>query len=887
MLLHFLIHIFANNKISHIRLLILHIFNIMKRLNTILCMVAVIATISAKTIWFGDMMQKALSSPNTVQPQSTRFHCEIAPDSTSATFSFSIPSADVECDSLLYPESYWWTADDFYPSCVAGEPSLPQRSLIFQLPGNAENITLTENHSQWQIIENFTPTPARPPLLMETGACHSLDNVQPISKYISLNSPVASISAITRQRTSKLVYVHLQPFKYEGGNTVSVCYNFSYTLTFDKSNKPVRQILINKDLTQTESDSPENVSPFNLDSLADNWDELNQLARDVHECRKYIRPSNYLIITTPKYYNSIKNYGEWKKKLGHNVRIVTKTAWSQDLIKSTIAANYIADSALHYILLAGSINEIPATDRILYGDSIDKDYSDFPYAVLYNDKTRPGYERSVFTGRLLVDYPEQMPIVLNKLRYCYYVGAHNPDYHLNASHVSFFDSKGDTENRTFMVKTSEDIRNHVIDNGKSVARLYYKHFKSTPKYWRSSKHEVSEMPYNLQYPQFPWSADSTDVINAFSKGCHYILYNGHGGQTSWGYGDNWKKPVFATEFIPRLNNTENLPFVFGITCNTGDFRHRRGLAKSLLNSRFGAISVIASTRSILCINASTLALGIFKTIWPNPEYDTNFLDPDRTISLDPYQFAYDNKHNCYVQEERLTLGNILDLATRYTYFSNLIYQPTNQTNNHEIKNFFHIYGDPGVFFNTETPVDIENVHFSINSISNHLTNSTIHYFTISLEDNVIIGVYNKTTNAVTRYYTNRVDHIVGEHDTYHVVITQHNKRPLEFYVEDGVISASGPYIGDEVQTPVLRMTNVTQTGTNTINVSYSFDKTECMEYNGTIAVKDLSNNTLAEESVTDECGTISLSAPGMRPGINVVVSQGITHAPSYQKILIK
>jgi len=167
-----------------------------------------------------------------------------------------------------------------------------------------------------------------------------------------------------------------------------------------------------KTYAQTESDSPENVSPFNLDSLADNWDELNQLARNIHECSKYIRPSNYLIITTPQHYHFVKKYAEWKKMLGHGVKIITNKQWTQSLIRSTISSNYQTDSTLFYVLFAGSISEIPAYDK----NSSIKNFSDFPYAVLDNIEERPGYERSVFTGRLLVDEPSQMPTILNKLK---------------------------------------------------------------------------------------------------------------------------------------------------------------------------------------------------------------------------------------------------------------------------------------------------------------------------------------------------------------------------------------------------------------------------------------------------------------------------------------
>ena len=861
----------------------------MKRLITILCMVAVIATISAKTIWFGDMMQKASSSPNTVQPQSTRFHCEIAQDSTSATFSFSIPSAYVECDSLLYPESYWWEVNDFYPSCVAGEPALPQRSLIFQLPGNAENITLTENHSQWQTIENYTPTPARPPLLMEPSACYTLDNVQPISKYISLNSPVASISAITRQRTSKLVYVHLQPFKYEGGNTVSVCYNFSYTLTFDKSDKTARQTLINQDLTQTKSDSPKNVSPFSLDSLtiiSDESDELNEMARNVHECMKHIRPSNYLIITTPQHYDYIHQYAEFKKKLGHGVRIVTSQNWTQSNILNTIRSQYQADSALHYVLFAGSISEIPAMDDLTPSNNEDTtNYSDFPYSVLCND----GYERSVFTGRLLVEKREQMPNITHKLMSAYTYGYRQPSYHKNATHITYFDldSQGDPyiERRTMnFVQTTETIHERAASHGKQISRVYYKHPRALPKYWRDRKNNVFPLPDSLAFPNMLWNADSSKVIKAFNSKPHYIFVYAHGSLQSWADQARWYAPLFHSRLCNRIYNKNGMPFVFSISCSTGNLSDPKGLAKTLLNSPNGAYGVIASSRIAYTNQTIPFASGLFHTIWPDTPLDANIDNPNAPINLDPNKFAYDSKYKKYVEEEWYAMGNIMDLGMRYESLAGI----NKYSYSKGLKEIFHLFGDPGIFFNTETPTDIENVRFSLKSVPNLPADvNPLNAIIINLESYAIVGIYNITQNSVTRYYTNSITHIVKPNDNVYVTITQHNKLPLEFHIENDEISSTGAYIGDNPTTSTAYITHISQKSLNSIEVGYVFDDCASQDNQAEISVKDMSNNLIGKQTVSTQEGFITFTSPNIKPGIYVVTLQSPTQTPSYQKILVR
>lgn len=849
---------------------------------------------SAKTIQLGNTAT-FLSSEQSIPSLPPEFDISVSPDSTSVTFSVKIPTVDIEIDKELYPNTYWWHVSNFFPSTTDGVASLPQRSLAFQLPGNADNIILTENYAHWQSIGNYPPTPARPPLLLKTETPYSVNNVPPVSHYSPINSPVAEISCISRQRSSKIAYVHLQPFKYTGeGADVAVCHEFSYTLSFDKSENAdiirsraqVAPIFPRNDsITIVDPWWKNDSSLWNNPITADNTDRMN-----IANCCKYRRPSNYLILTTPTLYSTVKEYAEWKKMLGHNVTILATEKWSRDLIKSTIKSCYQIDNALHYILFAGSITEIPAAlDDFKSFNPMGPNYTDFPYTVLDSVYTHDNCNRSFYSGRLLADNVGQMSNITNKLRNIYKLGAYSPSYHKQAAHVSYFDIYDNlsdiyTERNTFMVATSENIYEQAAKQKKLISRIYYKHKHAEPKFMKGLDWQIYPLPENLVYPDFKWDADSSDIMGAFRKGVHYIYTFAHGSYSCWADRPNWYRPIFDTRLISGLHNPDKLPYVFSISCKTGSFTDPNGLAKNLLSSRFGAWGAIASTANLWCDQASHFAIGLFKTIWPDHRDWINDNNPDGTINLDPKRFAYDNIRKQYVDEEWYTMGNLMDLGMRYTYLTNgRDYIPW------ELKESTHIYGDPGIFFNTDTPKPIENVHFNFTN-EFRIQNSkliAIPIVAVSLDSCAVVGIYNETTQEVYRYYSSWVHVPAKRSDKLHVVITQHNRLPLEFHVENNIITASGPYISDTKKSPELRLESVKQTSPNSIDVTYNFDQSECSEYNATISVKDMNNNIIAQECVRDQYGTISISSPDLRNGIYIVSIQSPIHSPSQQKILIR
>ena len=189
----------------------------------------------AETIYLGENLRKTRNErgENTLNTPFAKI--DVADDSTAVTFTFSIPSVEVDMDSVLYPNSYWWRAHGFYPSMEPGAPALPQRSAIVRMPLTAKNIKLTVNHANWQNVEGYVPTPARP-ILEEDDVTFSVLNVPLISDYTDADQPVASISYIGKEEDTQMVYVHIAPFRYTGLNApVEACYDFSFTVSYEKN----------------------------------------------------------------------------------------------------------------------------------------------------------------------------------------------------------------------------------------------------------------------------------------------------------------------------------------------------------------------------------------------------------------------------------------------------------------------------------------------------------------------------------------------------------------------------------------------------------------------------------------------------------------------------
>lgn len=794
-----------------------------------------------------DFNPSELYNSDTTLANSPNVHISFNEDSTEVTFSVQIINADVTLDTDLYPGKYFWNVPGFYPSNTPGTAALPTRTVIFELPSDAINIRLIENSSMWTTIPNYPPTPARP--IKYGDALTTLDDVPPIT-HENTSKDAAYISQIEKCTNETLVYVSISPFSYDiNNNVVNACYEFSYTLAY----------------------TPTSVQTRNLQSN----DLYSKATRIPYVCEMHRSPSNYLIITTNIFKDLINNYADWKRSFGHGVTILSKNNWTPKEIKDSVSAVYNRTNNLNFLILAGSYSDIPAKLSPTY-KYIDKDLfpngemrTDFYYSCVNGDDDKTP---DIYTGRFIADTHKEMEEIIRKEKSFYTSGLNHPGFFNNAAHVSRFQIYSDnTYSSPPFIKTSEALRDIVIANGKNVERIYDADEGAMPKYINVNG-EKTLLPTELQYGNFPWSASTEEVVNQFNSGNFYIMYMAHGAYSGWG------QPSFGYYDFHRLNNSNALPIVLSMSCNTGNFVTEDGFARHLLAyENGGAKAIIAAERPSYMGYNDAIAIGMFSTLWPTPKVDSDIIDLDKWVitSLNPIidPTSTLNVHNH-------SLGHILYQGLRYMYkMSN----PSN-ISIQEHKEMYHIFGDPGMLMFTETPTEYTTVNYSIDKNTKGPEKWIV---TLGTDEDAIIGFYNKSTGVVERFYTNSISREISPSDNYHMTIYNLNKKPFTVDVMDGRTSFSGPVMLNSNQHSSAVLKSSKQVTNDCLEVVANVTSSLTKSTNYTVELLDLNNNLLDTATISETIDTVYLSARSSRTKI-VVLRLCENGSPiDYKKIIIK
>lgn len=178
--------------------------------------------------------------------------------------------------------------------------------------------------------------------------------------------------------------------------------------------------------------------------------------------------------------------------------------------------------------------------------------------------------------------------------------------------------------------TSEEVRNYMLSKGKAVNRVYFAYdYRETddyppPTFWNNGEFAWGDsIPVELQRPYFAWDGDSADIVRYIDEGAFYVLYRGHGTDSTW------VQPYFTGDNILSLANGDRLPVIFSINCETGSFQEDDCFAEAFLQKRNGgAIAVYAATEKSWPGYNDAMVIGMFDAIWPDPGVDSklyNFL----------------------------------------------------------------------------------------------------------------------------------------------------------------------------------------------------------------------------------------------------------------------
>jgi hypothetical protein len=357
-----------------------------------------------------------------------------------------------------------------------------------------------------------------------------------------------------------------------------------------------------------------------------------------------ITGAEYLIITDGSFSAQADTLAEWKRKKGYITEVVTTatTGATAALIKQYIQNAYNTwNPAPSYVLLLGDAGDIPTSAA---GTDL------YYFAVDGGD-----YLPDIFGGRLPVATEDEAETAVNKIL----------GYEKNPPTAeNWFDDvlvAWSTE-RQYWIDTSNMIKNYLQNNGYTV-------------------NDVAVNSGGTDDITTP-AADNatTNIINAFNGGISIANHRDHGSPSGW------SSPSFKINNIPQLNNGDELPVMFSMNCESGQFDGGSDcFGEALLKAQnAGVVGFIGATRESYTGYNDHMDRGFYDAIWPD------FISPTQNA--------------LYELGAILTYGKINMLKNYGNGYSD-------NTTKIEFE-IFHLLGDPEMTIRIEQPQNLTVIHTS-------------------------------------------------------------------------------------------------------------------------------------------------------------------------------
>lgn len=259
-----------------------------------------------------------------------------------------------------------------------------------------------------------------------------------------------------------------------------------------------------------------------------------------------------LVIAPASYISALSTFHDWKESCGYTVDIVDYATIGSATALKTYVANYYNTNGLTYLLLVGDHAQVP-TSSTTAGDS-DNNYGYITSGDKYLD---------IFVGRFSAETTAQLQTQLDRTLW------YERDL---ASAATYF-------RRAIGCGTSEGPgHNNEYD---------YQHVNNMLT-------DCSNYGYST-YTNHQSGGTTAALSSLINTGAGIILYCGHGYDTGWSCG--W---TFSNTNVAALTNTEKLPFIFNVSCVTGNFKNQTCFSEAWMRSTYnnlpiGAIAIDGST----------------------------------------------------------------------------------------------------------------------------------------------------------------------------------------------------------------------------------------------------------------------------------------------------
>lgn len=691
----------------------------------------------------------------------------VSPDGVTVTYEFK--HAVVLSDPDV-ADHYLWRISGFGHSVVPGEPDVPVHWDSFALPEGCASFTVSVLESACVDVP-LRLSPARAPQPEGKESPAVVPDIAPYEGWFPRE--VVETGEVRVYRGRSVAEVGVYPVRYDWKNgVVRACSKIVYRVTFGEGGR-----------ANALRSAPEGrIAPD--DSFLDNTTLNGNVGAAGYEALRSAGDTgsagrDYLILSTPEFEEAVRRLADWKRTLGFGVHTRLRGDWTPESIKSAVKEVYRSAPSLYYLLIVGDHDDVPAEDMARTIVDQNKGKRSYQYVTDYYYACMDGEDdvlADLHRGRLPVSAATEAMTVVDKIIRYERNPVRDTAFYDMGLHCAYFEDctlygtygPGDgIEDKRFTL-TSEEVRNYMLSKGKTVNRVYFAYdynYSETddyppPTFWNNGEYAWRDsIPVELQRPYFVWDGDSADIVRYIDEGAFYVLYRGHGTDSTW------VQPYFTGDNILSLANGDRLPVIFSINCETGSFQEDDCFAEAFLQKRNGgAIAVYAATEKSWPGYNDAMVIGMFDAIWPDPGVDSklyNFLH----MTTSPSRLW-----------ETTRLGEILDQGLRrmeetwgayrghiYTQFS---------------KEIFHCFGDPGMRIYTDTPTEFEKFSVTRDSLGVRVDLGS---------EAGDIAFYDERTEEI-RFYTGRSAEYSGDARYVRVCVSGQNKVPaIDFPVYPDVL----------------------------------------------------------------------------------------------------
>ena len=708
----------------------------------------------------------------------------VSPDGVTVTYEFKHAVVLSDPDVADY---YLWRISGFGHSVVPGEPDVPVRWDSFALPEGCASFTVSVLESACVDVP-LRLSPARAPQPEGKESPAVVPDIAPYEGWFPRE--VVETGEVRVYRGRSVAEVGVYPVRYDWKNgVVRACSKIVYRVTFGEGglrSAPEGRI--------APDDSFLDNTTLNGNVGAAGY-EMFRSAGDTGSAGK-----DYLILSTPEFEEAVRRLADWKRTLGFGVHTRLRGDWTPERIKSAVKEVYRSAPSLYYLLIVGDHDDVPAEDmaRTIVNN---KGYAfDYRYVTDYYYGCVDGEGdvlADLYRGRLPVSTAMEAVTVVDKIIRYERNPVRDAAFYDMGLHCAYFedcfpdgtDGPGDgIEDKRFTL-TSEEVRNYMLSKGKTVNRVYFAYdynYSETdnyppPTFWNKGEFAWGDsIPVELQRPYFAWDGDSADIVRYIDEGAFYVLYRGHGTDSTW------VQPHFTGDNILSLANGDRLPVVFSINCETGSFQEDDCFAEVFLRKKGGgAVAVYAATEKSWPGYNDAMVIGMFDAIWPDPGVDSklyNFLG----MTTSPSRLR-----------ETTRLGEILDQGLRRMEETWGQSWKGNSISTQFTREIFHCFGDPGMRIYTDTPTEFKKLSITCD----------VYKVRVDLGSEAgDIAFYDKLTEEI-RFYTCRSAEYSGDPRHVRVCVSGHNKIPFigypvcpdTYYIQNEIVQGSKHYKSDVIR----------------------------------------------------------------------------------------